>query len=160
MKINIAQISALWLLGRGIVIHIMSYRVTMSTLMPIYVLSHKKAKYMLRHTHTRPALVITCTCTCFAMIYSMNITNQTTSIMLCKSDIDKNMFCYLGQNLAIATTALTNYHKKICYNCNMKHNSLHVSTKSITLLAIIERPKLAIAKLNIGQIWTIHRLKY
>ena len=41
----------------------------------------------------------------------------------------------------------------------MKHNKVQVATISITLLAIIERPKLAIAKLNIGQIWTLCRLK-
>ena len=80
--------------------------------------------------------------------------------MLYKSDIDKNMFCYLGQNLAIATTVLTNSDKIICYNCYMKHNWVHISTISITILAITERPKLAIAKLNIGQIWTLHHLKF
>ena len=72
------------------------------------------------------------------------------SIVLYKSYIYKNMFCYLGQKLAIATTVLTNFDKTICYNCNMKHNWVHVSTISITLLAIIEWPKLALAKLNIG----------
>ena len=148
------------LTANSIVVQIMSNGITISFVTPILVLSQKKAKYMLRQTHNRPALVITWTCTYFAMIYSITITNQIASIMLYKSDIDKNMFCYLGQNLAIATTVLTNSDKIICYNCYMKHNWVHISTISITILAITERPKLAIAKLNIGQIWTLHRLKY
>ena len=89
----------------------MSSSFTMSIVTPILVLSQKKAKYMLRQTHTMPCLVITCTSSCFAMIQSIIITDQTASKVSYKSDIEKNKFCYLGQNLAVATTVLTNFGK-------------------------------------------------
>ena len=94
----------------------------MSIVTAILVLSQKKANYMLRQTDYRPCLVITCTCTCFAMIQSINIIDQTASVVPYIRDIEKNMFCYLGQNLVIATTVLTNFGKMISYKCNIKHN--------------------------------------